>query len=234
MTRPVRSIALSLVALVLLLSAPAEAQTLTYKGEALLPAVFAFRCDSQTSDPLVRDCPQGDPIQDPYGGGAGKLIQWTHSWVQIHDTSGVGYNAQNGDELRLYLFGKDGKSIQVNQTYCPFPVFTDPYTNKTYIDVLGGPAGGKIDPNGTVFFFINQCLNDGHPSVAPDAKPPTSGVLSFKKNLVVQPGSVAPKTLAATFHAGWEEGESNFVYNRWYYTVKAGSLVDKERVELKP
>lgn len=199
-----------------------------YQGETRLPTLFAFRCDIHTSDPTIRDCPQ-NPAYDPYGGGAGKQVHWTHSWVQVHNGTGHTFDVGAGDQVRLYLYGENGQPVSANTTYCRYPLYTDPATGGVFLDLLSDAAPGMLPKNGTAFIFVEQCLNDGSP-VAPDQNPPTSGLLVFKKNL----SAYSVTNMELQVHAGWEEGVSSTLYGRWYYEAKAGTLIDKERVSLKP
>lgn len=209
-----------------------QARADEYTAASNLPAVYSFLCNSMTSDPKIRDCPAVQTEPDPYGQGAGKLIHWTHSWVQVHNTTAWSIDRRNGDEIKLYLYGKDGKPAKVNDAACYFKLKTEASTGKVYLDVLGGPAKGVLPQNGTTFFFIHQCLNDGDPNnpSVKDHNPPTSAVLFVKKRL----GSgLTSNKLSLQYTAGWEEGTYGMIYGAPYNQVKAGSLVDKEKMTLQ-
>lgn len=228
MKRTTTTSAALFVLLSLTLARPALAYE--YEADTVLPALWTFLCDSLTNDGTIRDCPPPPQTPDPYGGGATALVHWTHSWIQVRNDSVQTFGAAAGDELRLYLLDELGRPATVNDAGCHYPVHSD--ATGTYIDLLGDVLAGerhsRLGPGETVFFFVHQCLNDGHPDVLPDEHPPTQGVLHVRK--------VSPTTLPTPYlllHAGWEEGVLAELYGDRYHTVKAGSLVDKERIYLK-
>ncbi len=212
------------------LAAARPARAYEYRADSVLPALWTFLCDSLTQDQTIRDCPPPPQTPDPYGGGAAALVHWTHSWIQLFNESAQTFGADAGDELRLYLFDEHGQPATVNDSGCHYPVYSD--ASGTYIDlladVLAGVRNNQLGPGETVFLYVHQCLNDGHPGVQPDDHPPTHGVIRVRK--VTQ---TAVPTPYLWLHAGWEEGVLADMYGARYHTVKAGSLVDKERIYLR-
>jgi hypothetical protein len=183
-------------------------------GQSLIPAVFAFQCSNDEGD-TFQPCPVGNTL--PYGNNKAQL---THSWFQMVNNSKYEETSENS-ELRLYLYGKDGNPVQVDDSCSELMKYNQ---DGGYIDLLNYAGEDRILSAGeAIFLYIHQCSYDGD-----DNNPPYYAKLSAK--VKVDQNSKLPK-INLNYHAGWEEIVET-QDNR--LSSKAGTLADKRVLKLKP
>ena len=180
-----------------------------FKGETVLPAVFAYHCNNHDMD--IKNCGEHTV---PYGNNLQTDVHFTHSWFQINNTSGHTFTSEDS-ELYIEVYGQNG----------------------LLTDVIGGPDwydDGKINllhpdlagidgfrPRESIFFYFGTWMNDNED----DVNPP------YSAKLIGVSKKVSSTDLILTIHVGWEEIIEDNDGQRY---AKAGTLIDKEKVILKP
>ncbi|KPA10118.1 conserved hypothetical protein, secreted [Candidatus Magnetomorum sp. HK-1] len=182
-----------------------------YKGQTIFPAIFAYHCNNH--DPYVQNC--GAPTI-PYGNNLYTDIHFTHSWLQIMNTSEHTFNNENS-HLFVKVFGKDGELAKINGS--------PSWYKDGIIDILHHELAGSdgFKPNESVFFYFGDWMND-KPN---DKNPPYSAKLIVE----TKASSVMKNAITLSLHAGWEEIIEDNDGQRF---GKGGTLIDKEIVQIKP
>jgi len=182
-----------------------------YKGNTILPAVFAYHCNN--FEPDVQKCGH---FTVPYGHNLYTDIHFTHTWFQIMNTSKHTFTAENS-KLIIEVYGRNGQLIDVNGG----PVW---YSNGV-INLLDPQLAGidGFTPNESIFFYFDTWMYDK----IDDINPPYSAQLFILTQL---PDSTKDNQLTFSLHVGWEEIIQDNDGQRY---AKAGTIIDKELITLK-
>jgi len=183
-----------------------------FQGQSIFPAIFAYHCNNH--DPAVQNC-GGHTV--PYGNNLFTDVHFTHTWLQIMNTSEVEFTSDN-TKMIIEVYGQNGNLIDVNGG----PGW---YNNGT-IDLLDDGLAGSdgFTPRESIFLYFDTWMNDEYA----DKNPPYSAKLIVYTKL---PYEIEPQRLTLNIHVGWEEIIEDDDGQRY---AKGGTLIDKETVELKP
>jgi len=186
-----------------------------YTGQTVMPAIYAYHCNNH--DPNVQNCGEHTV---PYGDNITNDVHFTHTWFQIVNSSH--YTFTNSESrLIIEVYGKNGKLADIHGG-------PDWYDNGL-IDLLHDDLAGDdgFTPNESIFFYFDTWMRD-HTN---DINPPYSAKLIARTKVPYHCYTSENGSITLNIHVGWEEIIENSDGQR---QAKAGTLIDKETIELSP